>query len=189
MKAIKILALMLWGILFSTSKAVADTCGAAIKFKWYGFETKESSDLFRLSSSATELAWMNSDYEFNFRLQYDTVITEELDTLYNPIRLSKDETINHLNNSKNKRLLVIWFDKSVMWSGPDKEKLVLDTVRTLTNSLGFDRVTIFGAHCCGIIYLSDTCLGRNQSKNITSEGDNYGKNKLTTSAGKGMNTR
>ncbi|MBK9580024.1 MAG: hypothetical protein IPO40_23405 [Fibrobacteres bacterium] len=143
----------------------ADTsaCEQKIKLDWYGMESKELNDLAQLGRSATQEVEINSSFKFHFPLSYDT-LTEDGDTVLRPIFLSKKKAITQIRNAKDKNLLVVQLDKSVMWSGGDKANKILNRVKSMTSNLGFDRVIIFGAHCCGVFYLSDSCFKKSALK-------------------------
>src|SRR5271163_3141128 len=59
-------------------------------------------------------------------------------------------------SQRSKDLLVVWFEKPIMWMGPDKVEATLREFEQFTAELGYKRVLILGAHAFGVFVMNDS---------------------------------
>lgn len=115
---------------------------------FYGaFESKSADGVFALTKSADRVISFRTD------LQCDLGLGMVRDGIRHPILLKRDEVEDFLKQEKHKGLLVVWFEKSIMWN--DKKAEQIAATKTFALSLGYDRVLLLGAHGSGVYVIDD----------------------------------
>jgi hypothetical protein len=71
-----------------------------------------------------------------------------------------------LKSEKHKDLLVIWFEKTIMWQGADKVRSILLEFKNFVSDLGYKRVLILGCHAEGVFVVYDSSEKSNDHKPI-----------------------
>jgi len=69
-----------------------------------------------------------------------------------------------LESAKQKELLLVWFEKSIMWQGVDKVQSILLEFKRFVSDLGYQRVLILGAHAEGVYVVYDSLEKPNDVK-------------------------
>ena len=105
-----------------------------------------------IEAKADRVVWWDIKERFDLGLGGIT------DGVRSPIKLSYEEIREFLKDEKHKGLIVVRFDKSVMWN---ENEVILEragkVVKQMT-AVGYLRVVILGAHAVGVHYIADTDL-------------------------------
>lgn len=78
----------------------------------------------------------------------------------------RSEVHHFLKSEKHKDLLVIWFEKPIMWQGADKVQSILLEFKNFVSDLGYKRVLILGCHAEGVFVVYDSSEKPNDYKPI-----------------------
>jgi len=81
-----------------------------------------------------------------------------------PMALKFDEIESFLKDEPHKNLIVVRFDKSVMWNEWDFVSKRTEEVFQQMTAVGYKRVVILGAHGSGVHYLADSLLKTESGK-------------------------
>ena len=84
---------------------------------------------------------------------FDIGIGPVKDGVRHPKYFTLDDIIPFLESEKHKNLLVVWFDKTIMWGDQIEENI--NKLAPVFQKIGYRRIVFLGAHCCGIFYLKD----------------------------------
>ncbi|MBL9160516.1 MAG: hypothetical protein JNJ70_23745 [Verrucomicrobiales bacterium] len=68
------------------------------------------------------------------------------------------EIKSFLEAERHKNLIVVWFDKTVMWNEQEFIRERTDEVVRQMRGVGYTRVVILGGHSAGVYYVADTNL-------------------------------
>ncbi len=85
-----------------------------------------------------------------------------------PIELKFDQIEQFLTDEKHKSLIVVYFDKTVMWDDNEFIRERADEVTKQMLKVGYKRVVILGAHSMGVHYVADSNL---ETKKAEPKGD------------------
>ena len=102
------------------------------------------------------------DNEKNFDLGLGKVVNG----IRHPITLTFAEMQGFLEDERHKQLIVVNFDKTLMWN---KDEFIQSRAREVIHqmrSVGYKRVVITGAHSVGVHYLADTNLEEAQAEPV-----------------------
>ena len=110
--------------------------------------------LFEIEKKADRTIWY--DKEENF----DLGLGEVIDGARHSMDLKFDQIKSFLKKEKHKDLIVVWFDKTVMWNEKPFIEERAKKVTGLLQEAGYKRVVILGAHAFGAHYVADTSLKR-----------------------------
>lgn len=119
------------------------------------FDSQEKpgfDELSKLSDTADREIWMDREGK------YDLFLGKITDGARHPIELEFSEISFFLQHERHKDLLVVWFDKSIMWNEKD---FITKRAREVTGrlrELGYRRIVILGAAGSGMHYVADTGL-------------------------------
>ena len=97
----------------------------------------------------------NADRELRFHadLRCDLGLGVVRDGARTPLYLSREEAEPFLKRERHKAFLVVWCEKTIMWS--DKKETLIAEVRTFVTRLSYERVLMLGAHGAGIHVIAD----------------------------------
>ncbi len=71
-----------------------------------------------------------------------------------------------LRREKSKECVLVWFDKSIMWSEKEFVQTRAVEVTRQMRQIGYKRVIILGAHGSGVHYVADTALQTRSRKQV-----------------------
>jgi hypothetical protein len=73
-----------------------------------------------------------------------------------PLLFKREELEDFLKQEKHKDLLVVLFEKPIMWTGPKAVDETLAKFKHFTEQLGYKRVLILGANAFGTFVVDDS---------------------------------
>jgi hypothetical protein len=124
---------------------------------------QSASLIFDIEKQADRTIWHDKEKNFDIGLGKVT------DGSRNPIQLKFDEIKDFLSDERHKDLIVVWFDKSVMWNDkPFITKRATEVTKQM-KEVGFKRVVILGAAGSGVHYVADTQLKANAELNAAGQ--------------------
>jgi len=106
--------------------------------------------LFGLEQKADRVMWYNKSREFDLNLGPIE------DDARSPVYLKFSQIEWFLQWEKHKGMVVVWFDKSVMWNEKNFIAQRAGEVTGQMKKVGYARVIILGAHSNGIHYVADS---------------------------------
>ena len=131
------------------------TIAQAVEVGWYQSGSKEFSEVFELEKRADRVLYLNKHMKFDLGIGRIEKSNEEHLGSRKPIKFDFTEIEDFLLEEKHKDLLVIWFDKTIMWNEKEVIADFISKVETLTLSTGYKRIIILGAHGAGVHFVSD----------------------------------
>jgi hypothetical protein len=108
--------------------------------------------MWDLEKSADRVVWHDKAKNFDLGLGAIT------DGARSPIEFNFDQIKSFLEGEKHKDLIVVYFDKTVMWN---EKEFVSERAREVSKQMldvGYKRVIVLGAHSMGVHYVADTNL-------------------------------
>lgn len=119
----------------------------------------KADEVFQVSAKADRELTFGSD------LRCDLGLGTVREGVRTPIFLSRDEVESFLRGEKHKEILVVWCDKTIMWS--DKKETLIAEVRKFVTRLGYQRILLLGAHASGVHVIADISKAKGEPESAT----------------------
>lgn len=119
--------------------------------------------IFEIESKADRT--IHYDRERNFDLGLEKISGG----IRHPIKLSFPEIKFFLERERHKGLIVVWFDKTVMWNEEDFIAKRATEIINRMKEIGYNRVVVLGAHSAGVHYVADTSHNNQQAEQNDAE--------------------
>ncbi len=154
---------LLFVILLNLSLSLAQ----AIDIGWHSGESKTSTEIFELEQSADRVLNLNQ------RMEFDLGIHRIAQSGTGSTRIKRHRTFefseieDFLKSERHKNLLIIWFDKTIMWNEKEIIADFVQKVRAMTDPIGYKRIIIPGAHSSGVHFVFDTAIKMDPHKSDT----------------------
>ena len=113
-----------------------------------------------IEKSADRVIWYSKARDF------DLGIGAVTDKSRSPIEFKFDQIKRFLADEKHKDLVVIYFDKSVMWNEKEFVRKRADEVTDQMLKVGYKRVVVLGAHSSGVHYVADTNIKTKKAEQV-----------------------
>jgi hypothetical protein len=108
--------------------------------------------IWKLEKSADREVWHDKAKNF------DLGLGEVTGGARSPIDFKFEQIVGFLTDERHKDLIVVYFDKTVMWNEKEFISARADEVTKQMLGVGYKRVIILGAHAFGVHYVADTML-------------------------------
>lgn len=139
---------------------IQSPCCFALEPRFYGSANKsadEASVVYKIEATADmKLNCVGLD-EIDIGIGDERLTNGEKSSgaMY-PKYFTRKELHHFLQTERHKNLLVIRFEKPIMWEEPAKVKEILAAYKCFVSDLGYERVLILGGHSSGVYVLYDS---------------------------------